>query len=238
MNTGTYKARVNSPDGIARLGKIKLLLERDGIPYTSDLDDNWVIIRANGISYRHMHRKPSVPGPPALLTAAQCTKRAAAAQLAVDNFRAMFRRQLAAQSLTHEYYTYRNTETYYGYAQARARKVGRIVARLMARHKGQGSGFRLTKQDYALLDKGLGHRVKRESQLGKYYSSVLEYVVKVEAHGRWPKLTPTHDEPEESKGPTQVEQFQLLKADLEHWTEMLTLANGRALYAEYCKGVK
>lgn len=244
--TGTYRFKPGCARAVAALDVIRKSLTRDGIAFTEEVDEsNTIIIQACGtMAKRHSHRAPSRgAAPPPMLTVEQCEKRLAEAKKEVLNFRESFKRSMASNSKTWSHYCHDI------HSRAWHRKVGRAVAKLIARHGGRETHFTVTKDDYAMLDKALGRKVKRESALPNCYTGIVEYLVKVEARGIWKRKAPRiktntygpfeqGDRRNQDRVPLDISRFLELKADYEHWREMVTLAGGRELHRELQKELR
>lgn len=245
---GTYRMRSSDT---ARFKAITESLAHDGLEYTIEVDDDYTMVFASG-TYKHKPARTTrvtrvkVPGvavlPAAPLTVEQCEKELAATFARRDSFL----REL--KSTLHYQWTYTYCDgTHYDASRIEAwryRNSKRVVAFMVGRAlskiikiRGSRDPFKMSKEDYAIIDEAYGSKVKRESQMPSHESNYLAYVAKHYAgaeYGAWDHkqrhkaadITPSTPLPASTPTGFFVE-WDKIKADVEYWTELVELARMR-----------
>lgn len=214
--TGFYRIH---PNAAQKADLIKASLKRDHLDYQESTEDSWLVIRVSGTP-KIPKRKPSpikiMPDPPSV---EQCAKRARAAENALREYRATIPSRL--REATEDqwwYYQTRDVEK-----RRKQRRIGRAITIIIARHRNR-QPYRLSKQDYSELDAACGHRVKRESQLPKRFTYLLEWIVRFEAFGTWEKYKPETPEIPEPRV-SSIQTYMEMRLEMEYWQEMERLAS-------------
>jgi hypothetical protein len=205
-------------------------------PFKGCQAEHYAEIRASGGKAKR--RAPAglhPPLAPPIRTLEQCQKQRTKAEKDLASIRAGVSRILSTQHRDMGYQPEYDTAH-----EARQRKTGRVVARIIARHKGRdvrGAGefyFRPTAEDYAILDKALGE-VPRLSKLNTFQKNkgYLGTIVREFAGGNFEQSEKTRRfsqwaEDGENRTPVNViAEYQTAKQDLEYWRELEALAGQR-----------